>query len=93
VALDPVDVRFIGEPEAKRALRRRLHSAAAAAASRAQRLTNGGLACAIWWRAAQIAGDWQFARVSEEQLEDVIRGLTALFIAANAFGRVESAND
>ena len=87
--IDPIEVRFIGEPEAKRHLRRRVLNAGAAAVSRANR-SGSALAHAILSRTAQIAADWQFASASATQLQDVLVGITGLFVAANAFERADA---
>lgn len=88
---DPVEVWFVGESELMRSKRRRLVAAAAAAVSRAKR-TSSPLAHAILCRTARIASEWQFADVTEEQLQDALIGLTGLFTAANAFERAEAAD-
>ncbi len=78
--------------ENERALRRRIHRAHGSAMARAQR-SRHGRARAIFWLAAQMSGDWTFARAATEDLEDVLKTLSYLFLAAGAIERVEAPDE
>ncbi len=73
----------------ERALRLRLHKARDIAQSRACRSKHGG-ARSLYWMAAQMAGDWVFARSAPETLKDVLQALCRLFEVAGAFERLEA---
>ena len=88
--LDPIDVFRPGDSDEVRSLRRRIHRASGAAASRATRTASKD-ARECLWHASEIAGAWTFGPAGKDQLEDVIRALTSMFLAANALERLEAA--
>lgn len=85
--VDPVYLRRPTETPALRSLRKRVTVAGERCLARAVRATSYD-GDALMLRAAQIAAEWQHAPATEDQLEDVIRLLTALNIAANASERL-----
>lgn len=89
--VDPVYLRRGEEAAEMRALRIRINKARTRCLSRASR--SGSCDAGTWMlRASQMAAAWAWAPASVDQLEDVIRLLTALHLAANAAERLEAAN-
>lgn len=78
--------------EEVRALRKRIELAGSRCLKRAERAQSFD-AGAFMLRAAQIASAWRWAPAPESKLEDVIRLLTALNIAANASERLEEPDE
>ncbi len=87
--LDPIAVFAPWSGPADRPLRQRLHRAGTMATARATRSKHGG-ARALFWQAAQAAQARTFARIDVAQLEDGIRLITYLFLAANIIERTET---
>lgn len=73
----------------ERALRLRIHKARDVAQSRGSR-SRHGRARTIYWIAAQYAGDWVFQRAPTEDLEEVIKGVSWLFLFAGLVERSEA---
>jgi hypothetical protein len=87
VLIDPIDVRFPAETEAKRKLRKRLVAAQIDATKRLER-TRSGFAGIELDNAAHAAGRWAAAvHATEQQLRNALIGVTGQFVAANAFER------
>src|SRR4051794_39680073 len=72
----------------ERALRLRIHRARDIAQARAGR-SKHTRARAVYWIAAQLAGDWVFARAPNESLEGVLEALSRLFLVAGTLERLE----
>ena len=83
---DPIEMRFPGERETKRKLRKRVLAAQIEAARRVAG-SSSGFAVMVLDNAAYFAGRWTAAPASEQQLQDVLIGLAGLFVAANALER------
>jgi L-rhamnose isomerase len=88
VRADPIDMRFPGESESKRKLRKRAIAAQIEAEKRLQRTTSGFASVALA-DVAQFSGRWAAAQASEQQLQDVLIAFAGLFVAANAFERAD----
>lgn len=80
---------WAGEDE--RALRIRIHHARDLAQARACR-SKHGRARTAYWIACQLGGDWVFQRASVDQLQEIIKGLTWLFLFASLIERVEASD-
>jgi hypothetical protein len=88
--LHPVDV--FGAGLEGRALRVRIHRARDVAQSRAGR-SKHGRARAAYWLAAQFCGDWVFQRASADDLQEVIKGISWLFLFAGLIERLEAPDE
>lgn len=88
IASDPVAMFVPWAAELERKLRRRLHNARNIAAARAVS-TKSDNACSLYWMVNEVASAWVFAPATEEQLLDILDGLTRLFLVADMFQRIE----
>ena len=76
----------------ERALRVRVHRARDIAQARACR-SKHGRARSVYWIAAQMAGDWVFARAPNDDLQCILETLSRLFLAAGAIERLEAPDE
>ena len=88
-ALTPIDVFAPWAGEAERALRLRLHKARDVAQARAAR-SKYATARSLYWIAAQTASGWVFARAPNDELEDILKALSWLFLAVGILERREA---
>jgi hypothetical protein len=72
-----------------RALRVRIHRARDAVQARALR-SKHGRARTAYWLAAQFASDWVFQPAPADELNEVIKGVTWLFLFAGLIERIEA---
>lgn len=87
--LTPIDVFAPWAGAEERGLRLRIHKARDVAQARAAR-SKHGRARTAYWLAAQFAGDWVFTRAPTDALEEVIKGITWLFLFAGLIERLEA---
>lgn len=76
----------------ERALRHRLLNARTIASGRALS-TRCVHARALYWVASDAAADWVSSPASIDQLREVLKHLTAIFLAAGAFEQLEGPDD
>lgn len=91
----PLDAVSVFAPWAgpeERQLRVRIHKARDVAQARAGR-SRHGRARSIYWIASQFSSDWVFQRAALDDLEEVINGLTWLFLFAGLVERLEAPDE
>lgn len=94
-AAEPLDAIRVFAPwsgDEERALRLRIYKARDIAQARAAR-SKHGRARAIYWTAAQMAGDWVFQRAPTDDLNEILAALSRLFLVTSAIERLEAPDD
>ena len=86
--LSAVDVFAPWAGAEERALRVRIHRARDVAQVRAARSAHGH-ARALYCVAAQLAGAWVFCRAPDDDLNEILAGLSRLFLVAGMIERLE----
>jgi hypothetical protein len=76
----------------ERASRVRIHRARDVAQARATR-SKHNRARSVYWLAAQFASDWVFARASNDALNEILAGLSRLFLVAGLIERLEAPDE
>lgn len=86
--LDPITALMPWVTPEEAGLRRRILKCRLTAARKAARA--GGVAQQLCWAACDLAGQWDVAPASIEQLQDVIEALTRMFLAVGVVERLET---
>lgn len=90
--LHAVDVFADLDGAGERPLRIRIYKARDRLMARANR-SKHGRARQFYWLGAQLAADWVFTRATVEDLEEILAGLTRIFLAAQMIERLEAPDE